>query len=111
MFIGLRRWFWEPVKPVKTLATNLSLIPKPTWYKKSKGSSGCLLTFIGRGMHVPSKISTGCFIFNNKERMLKHYLFDLQYSSKNPGIMACIYNPRDREVKTGGPVGFTSHSA
>lgn len=63
MFTGLRRWFWEPVKPVKTLATNLSLIPKPTWYKKSKGSSGCLLTFIGRGMHVPSKNKYWVFYF------------------------------------------------
>lgn len=43
--------------------------------------------------------------------MLEHSLFDLQYSSKNPGMMACIYNPRDREVKTGRPVGFASHSA
>lgn len=38
----LRRWFWEPVK---TFATNLSLILKPTWYKERKGSSSRPLTF------------------------------------------------------------------
>lgn len=62
MFIGrgLRRWFWEPVK---MLAINFSLIPKPTWYKENKGSSSCPLTFIGRGMHVPSKNKYWVFYF------------------------------------------------
>lgn len=57
---GRRRWFWELVK---TLATNLSLILKPTRYKESKGSSSRPLTFIGRGMHVPSKNKSWVFYF------------------------------------------------